>query len=648
MKSIRILFCAFLLLGGITLQAAPVSQSRALDVAKRVFAAQPATKAAGDVKLIWNGEDIATKSAVQPAFYVFGRDGGGFVIVAGDDNVTPVLAISDRNEFKVEGMPENVKWWMDRMKAYVRATSSQTAEVRDQWSKFMETKAGASISGTVTGKVEHLTPEWGQGDIYHSGQVDQRQYFNSKCPKDTQGKYTITGCVATAISEVMTVLSGLPAYSTTMPTHGDGSVAPYEVGSGYVAASTDPLNPYTLGTVYDWEHLRTLTNWQAIEAAIAAGNGALVDNMDQLLADVGAVMRAEYSRGNTSAYTAKAPGYIAEYFGFNKAAYMDLASHYSRRQWEEKLKGQLVERPIIYNGRTEDDKYGHAFVFDGYGKYEGEDVFHVNFGWEGSCNGYYYETNLDSDGNPKYNYSWSCEAIFDFYPDPNPGSSTYPIKIGYSAVNANASGTTVAFRGIVSAQTFESGVTNKLYIGAIQNFGNAPYVGKFKLVREKRDGSSSDITTFQTFTAESPLEPDYRVWNWWNSFTQYDFEFGEHLVVYYSTDAEGTAWEKVSCPESGEFVGELALLPVNFIKTEATYHVGDWFAFRLMNNDKPYTGTKWTIVAPDGTTVGSNVPQSQREIKLTQAGTYKIQAAVAQSEGDPVVETVVTYITVTP
>ncbi|MBQ4022126.1 MAG: Spi family protease inhibitor, partial [Bacteroidales bacterium] len=81
-----------------TLQAGPVSADRALEVAKKALP-QPATKASGDLKLIWNGENAATKAAGQPAFYVFGRDAGGFVIIAGDDNVQPVLAISETNEF---------------------------------------------------------------------------------------------------------------------------------------------------------------------------------------------------------------------------------------------------------------------------------------------------------------------------------------------------------------------------------------------------------------------------------------------------------------------------------------------------------------------------------------------------------------------
>ena len=113
------------------MQAEPVPESRARDIAMKVLAAQPATKAAaGDVKLIWDGEDAATKAAGNPAFYVFGSERGGFVIIAGDDNVPPVLAISETNQFKVEGMPDNVKWMMEGMKNFVRSVSSPSSEVR--------------------------------------------------------------------------------------------------------------------------------------------------------------------------------------------------------------------------------------------------------------------------------------------------------------------------------------------------------------------------------------------------------------------------------------------------------------------------------------------------------------------------------------
>ena len=116
-----------------SLYAGPVSPEKALQVAERVLSVQ-STKASGDIRIIWDGESAATKADAQaPAFYVVGRDGGGFVIVSGNDNVRPVLALSYTNRFQVEGMPCNVSAWMERIKRYSRSATEATPEVKAQW-----------------------------------------------------------------------------------------------------------------------------------------------------------------------------------------------------------------------------------------------------------------------------------------------------------------------------------------------------------------------------------------------------------------------------------------------------------------------------------------------------------------------------------
>ena len=631
--SLALLFCS------VSLQAAPVTPSQAMDIAKKIFAAQPATKAGtGTLKIVWDGEDVATKAA-QPAFYVIARDGGGFVIVAGDDNVTPILAISDHSEFKVEGMPENVKWWMERMKAYVRSSTSQTLDVRDQWSKLTDTKAGAAITGTVTVVSDYPTPEWGQGATYHEGQSDERQVFNSRCPK-VDGNYTITGCVATAIGEVMTTLSGLSLYSDVMPGHGIGTVEPYELPSKYSKDGYVPANtPNNLeDTVYVWANLRQLTGTEAIKKAIADGNGAWVDNMDQLLADVGAVMHAYYRADNTSAYTQQTADSMAKYYGFNKAAYFDRAANYSAHQWREKLKGQLAIRPIVYSGRTEDDKYGHAFVFDGYGTYGGADVFHVNFGWNGSCNGYYYETNLDVDTEkPQFNYSWECGAVFDFYPAPN---STVPIKL--EAVYGGED-----FPGVI-AELVSPG--KYVLYGYISNTGKVAYDGKVKFAVRKKNGSIQDIegaiTSFSlnvnAIHSVGIIDGEFAV-----LFPISGISFGDQVVCYYKedmtkADSDASAWKLLPGPIATA-ISAWPLTPAAFIKTESSYSLNDWFVFELMNNNYIYPKTTWTITDPDGQT--TTYQQSDKEFQLTKTGKYKIQAATAQTAGT-VLENLVTIITV--
>ena len=65
-------------------------------MARRVFGISTRS-GAGQLHVVWDGKTAADTQ--DPAFYVIGRDGGGFVIIAGDDRVSPVLAFSDKGSF---------------------------------------------------------------------------------------------------------------------------------------------------------------------------------------------------------------------------------------------------------------------------------------------------------------------------------------------------------------------------------------------------------------------------------------------------------------------------------------------------------------------------------------------------------------------
>ena len=610
MKRIITVILAVILFSGFSLKAAPVSSDRAMSIARKILSSQPATKAgSGEIRFIWDGEDVATK-AMQPAIYVFGRNGGGFVIIAGDDNVTPILGFSDRNEFKVDGMPDNVKWWMERMKAYVRSVTIPEPGVKEQWAEFVGTKSGPII-GTVTDKVEKLTPEWDQGnnDPFYFG--NGVHVFNAKCPKQG-GNYTLTGCVATALAELLTYQSGQSGVD--MPDNGSGLVGGYDPGSGFVAPAQ-----YSLGTVYDWENLRTLSTIADVKDAVDAGNTALLNNLGQLMADLGATVEASYSTSGTSASTEYSPIHLSEHFGFNKAAYYAKASDYSYRKWVDMLKNELEKRPLIYNGYTSGNA-GHAFIFDGYGKYEGVDVFHVNFGWGGSNNGYYYHTNLDSENG---NYSYNCGAVFDFYPG---GSSTYPVKLVAQFRDET-------YCGVSLQKTSYGYIINY----CIKNNGLGDYTGRIKFVRKKKDNSETVLMGPVDYSVYSGTYS----WSGRGYFSVDDITFGERVICYYE---DGDNWVQLGCV-AGNAVAEWPLMPTAFIKTKAEkYQQNEWFEFALMNNSYRYVGTKWTITQPDGTSF--EMDQSDYEFQLTQTGIYKIEAATAKSLNGPVIENLVTYIEV--
>ena len=217
-----------------------------------------------------------------------------------------------------------------------------------------------------------------------------------------------------------------------------------------------------------------------------------------------------------------------------------------------------------------------------------------------------------------------------------------PVSISFFRFNAALNNEPVVFCGITAPEGLKYGETGTVLIGGIQNSGNADYVGSFKLVREKRDGSCTDIMEIASYTAEKPLQPGYYFWQTL-SMGGDTFSFGEHLAVYYS-NSDKTVWTKITGPDDAAYVCELALLPAPFIKVESSYHVNDWFVLRLMNQANPYAGTVWTITDPDGNKVVKN--QADDEFQFTKAGTYRVEAAVAPAVGEAVVETIVALVKV--
>lgn len=629
LTAVALLFLSF----GLRLSAGPVSADRALGLANQMMPAV-STRAAEPLKVLWDGEVAAGVEA--PALYVIGRESGGFVIIAGDDRVYPVLAISDREVFRVEGMPANVRWWMERMKAYVRSVAVPEAGAVAAWSA--RTRADASLpAAEVTGKVECLTPTWDQGNndpIYFNG----ANVFNAKCPMATNGERTVTGCVPLALGEILTYESGQSGI--TMPTSAHGTVEAYNTGSDYA-----PTFPYELGTTYDWAGLRTLTDISAVKAARNAGNTALLDNLAQLLADLGVIVQATYNtapNGGTSGHVNLVK--LVEHLDINKRAHLESASDYTDRQWVAMLKEEIAQRPVLYSGSTvaavgqwsDGSPYyaGHQFIFDGYGKYADEDVFHVNFGWGGSCNGYYRHLNLETNTstNGWDNYSRNGAAVFGFYPD---AASTYLPIISYTSAQFTSN---MTVKGLSVDGDLSTSLSFVIYF-VVSNESSADYSGTLRFVQEDKDGTLKKVVGSKSYSLAARHYSGTGVYA-----TCASLAFGDRLVGQYSSDEVPGGWEYVKYVDDGTLHGEIPVMPAPFIRTASSYAVGDYFTFSIKNCSSLFAGTVWTVIAPDGTK--TTYPQSDREFQLTQAGKYKIDAAIAEAVGGTVTEHVVTVINV--
>lgn len=626
-----------MILLGCALYAGPVTPEKALQVAQSVFASAPGTKAAGEseLKIVWDGEfEPATKAAQDPAFYVVSRPEGGFVMVAGNDNVQPVLAFSFENDFVVEGMPDNVRWWMQQYKDHVRSSVSATPAVREQWEKYESTKA-SPVSSVADEFKSSRTNEWNQ--------TNPANFYCPDVDTEHQSQTSVCGCVALATAEVMAWFGSqnmaltsyeIPAYS-------------YDTDEEKIEITIQKHNLYTDYTSEIWTALKglntpasfygTIDNFdQATRSEylyygvnrirpILGGKNTLTEpgiSLAHLTYDIGTLVGANYNESNsearhfgTGAPTADIVSKVAPVFGYNNGARYVSKSSYTKGQWELLMKEQITQHPVIYTGP------GHAYAADGYGTYDSKQYFHFNLGWGSVANGY-YTLDIQEDLADPHN------AIIDFYPNPS-HSQAQPV-IGFTQDSGNKGGFDYVSGYYTNSLTFN--------LNYPKNMGSADFAGEFALFIVNAGGTRGDSPVgIVNVENTNPLPVGYYSGEIpFNNVNVSSASFGDQLVAYYKETGKETYTPFIFAPFD-VILPALPVFPAAAIKKNASYIVGEYFIFELTNHSYTYENSTWKITAPDGTTTSYNMDDYR--VQLTATGDYKISCTTDE-------ETVVTYITV--
>ena len=633
----RIIVIMWMLLLGAVLYAHPVTPEKALQVASRVFASNPATKASSDIsslRIVWDGEfEPATKAAQDPAFYVISRPEGGFVMVSGNDNVEPVLGFSFENDFRVEGMPGNVRAWMEQYKTYVRSATTSTPEIQKQWERYAVTKA---IVDPIT---EGVSDEFmGSRTV----QWNQANPANFLCP-DVEGeeKTSVCGCTAVAIAEIMVWFgtANLPSASGVVPEYS------YMANNG--VSMTIPA--HELGFEYDWAGMQAIAtpndfygqvngfSWELPEEQLLAvvycgasrvnpftGQYNTITEVGMriahLLYDISTLLKSRFNfETGTAAFPTDIPELVAPLMGYNKNARQVDREAYTRVEWEQLIKGQVDEHPTLYYGYSASGA-GHAYVADGYGKYNEGLLFHFNMGWGGLCNGYYTLSFQDE-------FELEHGAILDFYPDPE--SVALPV-IGYSN----------------GGLQYISGYnTRKLSFNVLRfyNVGNSTFTGDIGVSLEDYSGTQKDYGAFITDSFDPHFgHHTYRL----NTLPDpsVSIVLGDYLTMYYKEAGKDDMLPFASTP-LGDALTALPYYPAAAIKKADSYHVNDYFKFEIFNNSYVHHHSRWRITRIGGDSKEYSLDDYHAQ--LTEAGEYKIEATIYDAD-DPTVEIekLVTYITV--
>lgn len=318
------------------------------------------TDAEVEMKLVYESAEVTGNTSSE--YYVFAPSAAeGFVIVAGDDKVEPIVGYSLTNNFSAEQIPPALESLLSSYAQYVAA-------VREGEIEAVPRKA------SVTPVFPFITTAWNQFYPY-----------NYYCP-EINGERAVTGCVATATAQIMNYYE--------WPEAGHGSCTA-TLNDGYNTPVTT-----TLGQEYDWTNMRDVygASYSEVEAQ-AVG---------LLMRDVGYACNLSYGSDATSGYTTGALAALLNHFDYSPGIHIIHKDYYSDAAWQEMLYEELsAGRPIYYAGQSGNG--GHAFVCCGMDQYGG---YYINWGWGGYSDGYFYLHELGG-------YSYDQNAIIGIEPIDN-------------------------------------------------------------------------------------------------------------------------------------------------------------------------------------------------------------------------------------
>ena len=457
---IQFLLVLLLALGYSPLQAKRITQWQAQQQAYSFWGKQMPQKAKAKSR-------TATTASPSDAYYVFNNDAGGFVIIAGDDAVTPVLGYTSTGSFDAENLPDGLK---DLLKSYER----QIAALGDNY------VANQTATRTAfTGEKLLNTAKWNQGNPFN---------------KYTPNNY-VTGCVATAGAIVMKH-HGYPAKGT--------------------GSHSYTWNGQTLTA--NFEHTY---DWASMPDKYDGTNDAAFDGVARLMADLGVAVEMNYAKDGSGSYIGNLVTALQKYYGYSKLSHLMAIEDVGAEAWNGRLREEIdANRPVLY-AASDPAGGGHAFVIDGYK----DESFSVNWGWGGYCDGFYKigALNPESVGKPtgdKYNVGQS--AVFGM--QPSDGTE----KVSGMGFLTNVGELQMLNMNITDVKKGQNGV---IFSAPIGNTGDQPYTGEAAVALMNAKGEMREIVSSSSQTFNNLSRGSYYPYLSFSFVSTVDAEPGDYLAI---------------------------------------------------------------------------------------------------------------------
>lgn len=388
MKKDLLLLLSLMLLLSVSAIAGPRSYQQAKAIAQRQAAMLGIEMDAEVAASAKAAPRMSVSSAVSPSatcYYVFANgEDKGFTIVSGDDRMPEVVGYSAQGTYDPDHLPVNYVGFMKAYQETVEALLKGDAQVSGglaEARQWRAERAGTAAVAPLLGGIK-----WNQTEPY-----------NNRCPLYDGTNRSVTGCVATAMAQVMMYHQYPKELKATI--------------KAYITKSKGIEIPaINSGETYDWDNM--LPDYSKL-----GYSSAQADAVAKLMYHCGAAVEMNYGPSSGANVT---PAILATYFGYDADLMQDLTrTCFTLQQWMTLIDNELkAKRPILYSGKSSDG--GHEFVCDGS---DGKGLYHINWGWGGYQDGYFDLTILQpkkggaGSGSAVDGYNRDCSMIIGIAPD---------------------------------------------------------------------------------------------------------------------------------------------------------------------------------------------------------------------------------------
>lgn len=370
MKRIYILFLIFVL-SILTANAQTVSESTAHSRAEAFFATQAANAPGRGNSAPSASLTLAYTSQGNgnTRFYVYNRgENEGYVIMGGDEQAKEILAYVPQGHFVYDSLPDNMKWWLGQYEQEI-----DTAIIRSSHAPkrtIQKSPNRSSVANARQDIPDMITTKWNQGAP-----------FNSMIPTTPSGLQFPSGCVPTALAQIMKYWN--------YPQVGSGSNSYVMSGDeGDITFSADFGN-----TTYDWVNMIDDYSGQYTEQqALAVG---------QLMYHIGVALEVMYNFDGTGYGDWQSGDFehdhhmvkiLKDNFHYNSKMRRVNRNMWKDEDWKDLIYSELLAgRPVYYSATK---NVGHAFICHGYSN--SLDMFSINWGWGGYMDGYFSLSGTDA------------------------------------------------------------------------------------------------------------------------------------------------------------------------------------------------------------------------------------------------------------